>query len=128
MFEHLELILTGFGIVLGVLAMLWGVTSLIGFIFKATAKSDVKSDVEPDAKPAGAKVVPQAAPKAAPSGSSVAAGIPAHHLALIAAAVSALIEGPHRLVNVSAHGSPSRPQLPVWTQQGLFEHFASHRP
>jgi sodium pump decarboxylase gamma subunit len=108
--EHGNLILSGFGIVMGVLAMLWGVTAAIATIFNQSAKPK-ETPAQPAAAPAAA------APAPAPS------GVPEHHLAAITAAVAESFTSPHRVVSVSgpyAHVS-------AWTQQGLFEHFASHR-
>jgi glutaconyl-CoA/methylmalonyl-CoA decarboxylase subunit delta len=100
---HGELILSGFSIVMGVLAMLWGVTALIATIFNRPAKPE--------------PVAQAAAP--APAASSV----PDHHLAAIAAAVATSFAVPHRIVSVSGPHT----HVSAWTQQGLFEHFSSHR-
>ncbi len=109
--EHGSLILSGFGIVMGVLAMLWAVTALIAKLFTRPAKP-IETAAKPNAAP-----TPSAAPVTAPP------GVPAHHLAAITAAVAASFAPPTRIVSVDglyAHVS-------AWTQQGLFEHFASHQ-
>ncbi len=118
---QLELILTGFGIVIGVLAMLWGVTAAVGLVFRGSNNNVIPAT----AKPTPLHSTPDAASRAtAPAATASVEGAPAHHLVVIAAAVSAILGGrAHRVVNVS----PSRQQMPVWAQQGLFEHFASHR-
>lgn len=110
--EHGNIILSGFGIVIGVLALLWAATAVITKVFTQTTKAK-KEDTAPASATMAAVAVP-----AAPT-----SGVPEHHLAAITAAVAASFAAPHRVVSASgpyAHVS-------AWTQQGLFEHFASHR-
>ncbi|NQV20975.1 MAG: OadG family protein [Rhodospirillales bacterium] len=111
--EHVELILSGFGIVMGVLTMLWGVTAAVAVGAKSPAKPKDKGPAKPVVAP----------PAQTGTQNSASAGVPANHLALIAAAVAAAFDTPHRIVSV--HGP--RAHVSAWTQQGLFEHFASHR-
>lgn len=110
--EHLELILSGFSIVIGVLAMLWAVTFVIAIITNA----------KPAPTAPAKTAVPSAPAPVAAEGASTG-GVPAAHLAVIAAAVAASFDTPHRLLSVSG----ARAHVSAWTQQGLFEHFASHR-
>lgn len=122
--ESIELIATGFAIVLGVLAMLWAVTGLVAVVLNRPAKSPTEVPaIAAIAAPAGqAGQIGQAA--LAPGGVPAPhLAVPAPHLAIIAAAVATTFDTPHRIISVAgpyAHVS-------AWTQQGLFEHFASHR-
>ncbi len=109
--EHVELILSGFGIVMGVLAMLWGVTAAVAVGTQGLAKPK-------DKVPAKPAIATPAHP-----GNQTSAGVPVNHLAVIVTAVAASFDAPHRIVSV--HGP--RAHVSAWTQQGLFEHFASHR-
>jgi sodium pump decarboxylase gamma subunit len=106
--ESIELILTGFGIVLGVLTMLWAVTNGVAAALNRSPKPETAASAQ-EAVPAVSAPEPDEAPT--------------EHLAVISAAVASTFEAPHRIVSVTgpyAHVS-------AWTQQGLFEHFASHR-
>lgn len=103
--QHILFILGGFTVVMGVLALLWGVTALVGRAFIGRVGAPAASG-------------PSKAPPPAPSG-----GIPPHHLAAIAAAVHAVTEGRGRVVHVVA--APHR--AGAWAQHGRTEQFASHR-
>ncbi|WP_035693498.1 OadG family transporter subunit [Azospirillum halopraeferens] len=102
--EHLVFILTGFGTVLAVLALLAGFLALVGRVFAA----------RPAAAPAPA--APPPAPAAEPA-------VPAHHLAAIAAAVAVMTDGRGRVVRVRAAAHRSD----AWARHGRAEHFAGHR-
>ena len=120
--EYVELILSGFGIVIGVLTLLWAVTVAVTFITGAAARAGAKKD-----RPANStKAVPAGtAPPSvhAAAGLKTSGGVVTGHVAVIAAAVAASFDTPHRLVSVSGQ----RAHVSAWTQQGLFAHFASHQ-
>ncbi|MGQ9365064.1 OadG family transporter subunit [Azospirillum sp. ST 5-10] len=103
--EHVLFILTGFATVMAVLALLWGVLALIGRIFIARAAATLPAPAAP--------AVPAA----------TAPGVPAHHLAAIAAAVTAITDGRGRVVRVQAAAHQSA----GWARHGRTEQFAGHR-
>ena len=108
--QNFELILTGFGIVIGVLAMLWAVTALVAKILNRPVKPS----------PSNSSASAGAAPSADIASVPETDGIPADHLAVVVAAVAESFDAPQRIVSVTgpyAHVS-------AWTQQGLFEHIA----
>jgi len=100
--EELLFIGSGFGIVMGVLAALWGVCALVGTAFKRA-----------DAARAAAAAAPARVPASAPA---IAEGIPPAHVAAIAAAVASL-SGAWRIRRVEAPVHLSR----AWAAQGRFE-------
>lgn len=106
-FESLEHI-TGFLIVVVVLLMLWGVTSLIGRIFIGRAKTAVPSS------PAPAPVQESSMPSPAEE------DIPEEHLAAVTAAIACMLGGRHRIVSIRSGNRD-------WSREGRREHFASHR-
>lgn len=81
---ELEVMVTGVAIVMGVLALLWTLTALVGVFTSATSKAR---------NAARNRRIKKAEP---------AEGIPPHHLVAIAAAVSGMIASPHRIVRVAA--------------------------
>jgi len=102
--EDLAFIGSGFGIVMGVLAALWGICAAVGAGFR-------RLETEAPAP------VPSAAPAPA-----VTAGTPPAHVAAIAAAVASL-PGAWRVVSVSAPPHIAAP----WTEQGrLGRHDVAH--
>ena len=103
--QHLTFILGGLTVVMSVLALLWGVMTLVGRAF-------VRREAVAAPSPA-----PLPAAPAAP------AGVPPHHLAAITAAVAAMTDGRGRVVRVTA--APHRSH--EWAQHGRTELFASHR-
>ncbi|ARE39194.1 hypothetical protein RGUI_1053 [Rhodovulum sp. P5] len=106
MLENLELIGTGFAIVMLVLAALWGACELIGLFFARAAKRAAR-------KTAAATQASQAADD----------GIPPHHLAAIAAAVAHELGSGYRITHVAAP-----PHLvDGWPMEGRIETFAAHR-
>ncbi|MGB0748524.1 MAG: OadG family transporter subunit [Magnetospiraceae bacterium] len=105
--EQFSFILTGFGVVMSVLAFLWASCAIIGFAFTAR-----------DRRP---KPAPKAAPEAAPA-PSIAPGIPPAHVAAISAAVAAM-SSRYRLVRVDAPAHVAH----AWAGEGRFEHFSAHR-
>ncbi|MGC2855090.1 OadG family transporter subunit [Novispirillum sp. DQ9] len=104
--EHLTFILSGFGVVMLVLAALWLTTAAVGRAFAAVEARSV------------------AAPAAAPAAAApVFEGVPPQHVAAISAAVAVLTGGRGRVVSVSA--PPHR--VAAWAHQGRSEQFASRR-
>lgn len=101
---HITTIATGFGTVLGVLMLLWAGCVLIGraFTLCATTGSDTS------------------APGSTPEGEG---GIPEAHIAAISAAVAAVVDGPHRVVQITA---PSH-RLPGWSLEGRFDNSGTYR-
>jgi len=113
MMDQIELILTGFGIVIGVLAGLWGACVLVALGFREKPKA-----------PAPETLAPAAASAPAPAATTSAAndGVPPHHVAAIAAAVAAVMSGPHRIIQIDA------PPLRVdnWKVEGRFQTHRVH--
>lgn len=87
----LEIVAIGCAVVVGALAVLWGVTALIGRIVALGGGGG-------------------SALAATASGLAVAPGIPPHHLVAIAAAVEATLGAGHRLAAISA---PAH-RVPAW--------------
>ncbi|AOZ70077.1 hypothetical protein LPB142_12745 [Rhodobacter xanthinilyticus] len=110
MLDNLELIGTGFGVVMAVLAALWAISAGVGALFQRAAR--------PPAPAPAAPVAPVAAPVAAPGGA-----IPPHHLAAIAAAVAHLIGPGARVTHVAA---PAH-KVSNWPLEGRIETFTAHR-
>ena len=100
MIGSIEVMATGFATVLVVLVLLWVTCATIGLSFSQRTRTSVPVPASPGA-----------------------AGIPAHHLAVIAAAVSAVLEAPHRIVNVAV---PAHVTM-AWAQEGRFDHVSVHR-
>lgn len=107
--EHLTFILSGFGVVMLVLAALWLTTAIVGRAFAAA---------EGRAVPAVASAPAPAAPTA-----PVFEGVPPQHVVAISAAVAVLTGGRGRVVSVSA--PPHR--VAAWAQEGRSEQFAGRR-
>jgi Na+-transporting methylmalonyl-CoA/oxaloacetate decarboxylase gamma subunit len=87
--KGLEILVTGIVVVMAVLILLWVSCAVMGVVFRAV-----------EARRTTARAKAEAAP--APAAPPVAAGIPPHHLAAIAAATATVLDGPHRIVRVSA--------------------------
>lgn len=104
--EHL----TGFFLVLVVLLLLWGVTALIGKLFMASS-----AKAAPGAPPAAVSAA--APPKET---ASADAEVSAEEIAAIAAAISMLMDGQHRILSI-------RTPVSSWGQEGRRQHFASHK-
>ena len=109
--SELEIMVTGVAIVMGVLALLWGLTSVVGAIVVGAGKVANR----PGRDPATGK-----------RGEAEAGGIPPHHLVAIAAAVAEVVGAPHRIVRVSAPAhrqtdwtarSRGGHRLPGWPRQ-----------
>ncbi|WP_404381081.1 OadG family transporter subunit [Caenispirillum salinarum] len=118
--EELELVGLGFGVVVMVLIALWGTTAAVGQVFIRNARAEAAAKE----RAAQAAQVPQTRPAGAPADSAAAApeGIPPHHLAAIGAAVAAVMPGRYRLVRVTIPPHT----MPAWVNEGRFEHMSSH--
>ena len=97
---NVEIILTGFAVVMGALSVLGAMTWLVGQYFIQTGR------------------VPRE-PMAATAPPPAHEGIPAHHLVAIAAAVHSIVEGPHQIVAIAA--PPHR--TAGWAREGRFSSF-----
>lgn len=104
MLDNLELIGTGFALVMTVLASLWGACEVIGFAFTRR-------------KPAPVEPAPEAAE------TSVAEGVPPHHLAAISAAVAHVMGSSAQIIHVQA---PAH-LVDGWPMEGRIETFTAHR-
>lgn len=104
MLDNLELIGTGFTVVILVLAALWAMSALVGRAFIR----------------AGAAAKPAAAATPAPV---VAPGVPPHHLVAIAAAVAETLGAGVRITRVAA---PAH-KVEGWPIEGRIETFTAHR-
>jgi len=103
MLDNLELIGTGFTVVILVLAALWGMSALVGRAFIRAGAA---------AKPAAAAPAPVVAP-----------GVPPHHLVAIAAAVAETLGAGVRITRVAA---PAH-KVEGWPIEGRIETFTAHR-
>lgn len=108
MLDNLELIGTGFTVVLMVLASLWAMSALVGRAFTRAAAP----------KPSAGASAPAPAP--APV---VAPGVPPHHLVAIAAAVAETLGAGVRITRVAA---PAH-KVEGWPIEGRIETFTAHR-
>lgn len=117
MLDNLELIGTGFTVVMMVLAALWGACVLVAMGFRAAARPALAAA----ARPALAAAAP--APVAKAAAPAVPAGVPPHHLAAIAAAVSAVLGAGYRVTRVAA---PAH-KVEGWPMEGRIETFTAHR-
>jgi len=106
MLDNLELIGTGFTVVMMVLASLWGMSALVGRAFTRAAAP----------KPSAAALAPAPAPVVAP-------GVPPHHLVAIAAAVAETLGAGVRITRVAAPGH----KVEGWPMEGRIETFTAHR-
>ncbi len=92
----LEIVATGCAIVMGALALLWGLTALVGRLVAL-----------------GHGLAPAAPLQAKPA---TVPGIPAHHLVAIAAAVEATLGEGHRIAGIAA---PAH-RVPAWTSSARY--------
>ncbi|CCG09303.1 OadG family transporter subunit [Pararhodospirillum photometricum] len=107
MLDDLLLILTGFVMVMIVLALLWGLCALVGWIFTHRPQAPVAQ--------------PAAPPPALPAASGPVA-IPPAHVAAIGAAVASVLGGRARVLQIRAPVTPANP----WPTLGRFSHFSGH--
>ena len=103
MLDSISFILSGFGVVMGALALLWAVSALIGRVFTITATSSAAA--------------------VAPPATTTPPGIPAAHVAAISAAVAAITGGRGRVVSVHAPAHVAH----AWAQGGRINQLASRR-
>jgi Na+-transporting methylmalonyl-CoA/oxaloacetate decarboxylase gamma subunit len=101
--EHLA----GFAIVMCTLAVLWGLTALMG---RVVARMESGAPAPPS-RPAAKPVTPEA---------SAGGDIENDDLVVIAATAAAMFDTRHRIVSI-------RPHVSTWGQQGRREIHASHR-
>ncbi|MBE0532830.1 MAG: hypothetical protein IH626_18550 [Rhodospirillales bacterium] len=87
----LEIVATGCAIVVGALALLWGLTALVGHLVALGSPRPVVAAAAAD-------------------------GVPAHHLVAIAAAVEATLGEGHRIVGIAA---PAH-RVPVWASSARY--------
>ncbi|SFC79422.1 OadG family transporter subunit [Tropicimonas isoalkanivorans] len=113
MLENLELIGTGFAVVMTVLAAIWGACALIGAFFVRAERAALSVK---------AVATPVTAAPAAAAGTD-ASGVPPHHLAAIAAAVAHTLGAGYRVTRVSA---PAH-EIGDWPLEGRFETFTANR-
>ncbi len=100
--EHVTFIASGFGIVLAVLAALWGICALVGLGFKPRrGHTTLKEDEE----------------------RLTYDGVPPEHVAAISAVLAQIIDEPYRIISVSA---PAHRTL-AWEEEGRYEQAAGHR-
>ena len=100
--DHIPVVATGLGVVLGVLVSLWAACALIGVGVPFVRR--------------GARALPVAF-----GGSRD--GIPPEYVVAVSGAVAAVMDGPHRIVRISA---PSH-RPPGWSLEGRFDSFGAHR-
>ncbi len=106
--QNTTFIIVGFSFVLIMLAMLAGVTTIIGSVFSRI-------------KPKAPAVAPVIAAAPAPASKPTPAPENPHLMHIIAAAVHTALKGkPHRIANV-------RKQSDGWAQEGRRQIFSSHK-
>lgn len=91
--QDLEIVATGCAIVLGALALLWGLTALVGHVVALGSGLGRPRPV-----------------------AAVAEDVPAHHLVAIAAAVAAVLGEGHRIVAIAA---PAH-RVPAWASSARY--------
>ncbi len=109
--EELPFLLLGFGLVMVVLLLLWGICALNGLIFSAWAD---RAKLAVPVPPAGGPAPGLAA--------ATAQMITAPEIAVIAAAVEAVLAQPHRVVTISTTSD-----VQAWSVEGRRQHFGSHQ-
>ena len=112
MAESISLILTGFGVVMLVLASLWAICATVGFVFVSQEKR----------KQAAANNTPPAAAAGAAPSPTKSTGIPPHHMVAIAAAVAQTLGSGYAITRVAA---PAH-KVMQWPMEGRASIFASH--
>ncbi len=110
MLENLEIILTGFAVVMIALALLWGACAIVGYFFTRTPQGTSGT---------GSSHAPKVPPSAAVASR---AGVPPHHLAAIAAAVAYTL-GPGYIVTRVA--APPH-KVSEWPLEGRIAAFSAH--
>ncbi|MQX36624.1 OadG family transporter subunit [Roseospira navarrensis] len=120
MLAGLEILTIGIIVVLAVLCMLWASCSIVGYGFRTI---EVRQQAAEARKRDAAAAAASVATAPASPGPSVSSGIPAHHLAAIAAATAATMDRPYRIVQVRAPVVPTN----EWSNQARLQTFNSHR-
>ena len=115
MLDDLELIGTGFTVVMLVLAAMWGACAIIATFF-------IRAEAAQAAKAASVAAVAVAAVPVAAT-APVAQGVPPHHLAAISAAVAHSLGSGYRITRVAA---PAH-KVSDWPQEGRIETFSMRR-
>ena len=110
MLDALGLILTGFTVVMSVLASLWGACHVIGMIFIRAAEKKAAEAAAP------------AAPAAAPAAPAQSGGVPPQHLVAIAAAVATTLGGSYVVTNIEAPAHA----VSAWPVEGRNSIYSSH--
>ncbi|HJP22207.1 MAG: OadG family protein [Alphaproteobacteria bacterium] len=108
MWVQLEILLTGVAIVLGVLTLLWVTSALVSLGFRLAKRFE-----KPAAAPADS----------GQPGQTDQAGLPEHHLALIAAAVASVLDTHHRITAIRVPGHT----MLSWSRDSRFRHPSSQR-
>nr|WP_320143769.1 OadG family transporter subunit [uncultured Cohaesibacter sp.] len=111
MLENLEIIVTGFLVVMLALAILWAACSLVGSFFIRQEKNNSGTG--------GKDHAPKVPPRAAVASR---AGVPPHHLAAIAAAVAATLGAGYKVTRVAA--PPHK--VSEWPLEGRISSFSGH--
>lgn len=83
MIADLEVLVSGIGVVLAVLVLLWALTVLMGFLYRTATRRPRK-------------------PASVPEGAGDEKGVPPHHLVAIVAAVATVLDRPHRIRRIVA--------------------------
>ena len=109
MIDALSLILTGFSVVMVVLAALWGACAAVGYFFTNTPPMMGKQESKP-------------APAAPAAAAQPASGVPPHHLVAIAAAVAETLGSGYVVTRVAAPGH----KVSEWPTEGRNSIFSSH--
>ncbi len=123
MLAGLEILVVGIIVVMAVLMLLWVSCAIMGFAFRTVEARQKAADAARAAKTL-AEADTGATRSASVSGSiGGTAGVPPHHLAAIAAATAAVLEGPYRITRVWA----PPPQTAEWSNQARLQTFNSHR-
>ncbi len=100
--EHLGLLLTGIAVVMTVLAALWGACVIMGLAFRERPAPGAAAPVEEEPPHEG---------------------IPAHHIAVISAAVAEMTPGAFRILNVRAPALIAT----AWAESNRFQQASSSR-
>ena len=107
MLDNLELIGTGFAVVMMALALLWAALAIMARFFVKAPSTSAPAPAAQKPKPASASV----------------SGVPPHHLAAIAAAVADTMGAGYRITRVAAPGH----KVNEWPLEGRIATFSSHR-
>ncbi len=108
--------LTGFGVVLLALTLLWLLCAAMGLAFLKKRPEAVLSPAQKAAT--------------TPANEKSPDGIPPHHPAIIAAVVAALLDEPHRITATRILETPANWtnfMLGTWSLEGRHTHFSSHK-